>query len=373
MQFLSIPFRNIRRRPLRSTLTALGICIAVSSFIVLVCLSRGLENAWIKSLDERGIHMLALSKEAVEMLTATIDESLADKIRNVKGVSDVSGELVNLVKLQEDISILIRGWPQNSFLWKTLNLIDGNLPKRDEPNGIILGQKLSEVTEVKVGQEIHILNEEFYVTGISKPSGVMNDNAAIFHLDTLQKLLDRKGRVTEFDLRLEHPNDPNTVKEIQSRLSKYFSNLSFIETHEIAENNDILKMFHAMTWATSAVAVGIALLIVLNTLLMSVTERRREIGILSAVGWQPQRIISMIVIEGLLLCVIGSITGFILGVLSLDWLIQLPKLRGLFEPEISLRLLCEVSLATLILGFIGSMYPSLRAVKQTPVEALRYE
>lgn len=374
MRFVSIPLRNIRRRLMRSVLTILGIGVAVASFVVLVCMSRGIEQAWVNSLVERGIHMLAISKGSVELLTASIDEMLVDDIRKIEGVRDVTCELVNLVQLEEsEVNVLVRGWPVDSYLWESLQIRDGSVQGTKHPTGVVIGQALAEILEVEVGETMSIHEEEFVVTGISAPAGVMDNSTVFLLLPTLQGLMGREGKVTEFDLRLDHPEDPGAVQAVQDRLRDTFSNLSFIETSEIADNNEILRVFRAMAWGTSLVAIIIALVVILNTLLMSVTERTREIGVLSAVGWRPGRILAMIVIEGLVFSMIGSIVGFALGISCLNWLIHLPELRGLFEPEVTIRLLLEILAATLFLGVAGSMYPASRAVRLNPVDALKYE
>lgn len=287
---------------------------------------------------------------------------------------DVTCELVNLVQLEEsEGNVLVRGWPADSYLWESLQVRDGSVPGTEHPTGVVIGQALAEILEVKVGETMSIHEEEFVVTGISAPAGVMNNSAVLLLLPTLKGLMEREGKVTEFDLRLDHPEDPGAVQAVQDRLSDTFSNLSFIETREIADNKEILRVFRAMAWGTSLVAIIIALVVILNTLLMSVTERTREIGVLSAVGWRPSRVLAMIVIEGLVLSMIGSIVGFALGISGLNWLIHLPEFRGLFEPEVTIRLLLEILAATLFLGVAGSMYPASRAVRLNPVDALKYE
>jgi len=365
--------RNLKRRLLRTILTSFGITIAISSFIVLVSMSRGVEKAWVNSLLERGVHMLALSREAVEMLTAAIDENLAMDIKNIDGVNDVSGELVNLVKLENDFHALLRGWPKDSFLWDTVQLKAGDIPGPMESHKILIGETISEISDIKVGDTLKIRNEFFIVSGINVPAGTMNNSAIIFHLDTLQKLMEKERKVNEFHLKLDHPDNQEEVQRVQERLNQSLPNLAFIMTKEIAEKNDILKIFRNVTWATSLVAMFMALFFILNTLLMSVSERTKEIGILNALGWHQNRILLMIVIEGIIMASIGAILGSILGMFSLFWLLELPKLRGFFEPGVSVMMYLEVFLITLFLGIFGSFYPAFRAIRLNPVDSLKYE
>jgi putative ABC transport system permease protein len=373
MKFLHIPFRNLKRRPLRTLFTVIGIAIAVSSVILLISMSRGIEKAWVNSLTERNVHILGLGSETIEILTSTLDEELKTEIEKVSGIKNVSGELVNLVRLENGFHAIQRGWPEKSFLWNTLHLSEGSVPGPDDPDKIIIGPTVSKNLNLSPGDSIRMLNKTFVVSGISAPAGTMNNSVVIFHLKSLQKITDKNGKVTEFHVQLDHPDDLKQVKKIQSELNKAFPKILFMQTREVAEKNDILIIFKNMTWATSLISLVVALFFILNTLLMCVSERTKEIGILNALGWSRNRIISMILLEGIMLVSIATVIGYFLGVISLKWMVQLPRLNGFFEPEISDYMFVEIFLATLLLGIIGSLYPALKAAKLNPVDALNRE
>lgn len=373
MKFLSIPIRNLKRRSLRTIFTIVGISIAVSSVILLISMSKGIEKAWVNSITERNVHILGLGSESIEILTSTIDENLKKEIEKVQGIRNVSGELVNLARLKNSYHAIQRGWPKNSFLWNTIQLTEGNNPNPEDLNKILIGPTVSKKMNVKTGDSIQMLNKTFIVSGISVPAGTMNNSAVIFHLETLQKLIDKEGKVTEFHIQLDQPDDLNLVKEIQLELNKTFPKITFMQTKEVAEKNDILIIFKNITWTTSLISLVVAFFFILNTLLMSVSERTKEIGILSALGWSSNRIIIMVILEGLIIVSIATILGYLLGAISLKWLVQSPRLDGFFEPEVSEYMFVKIFLATLILGVIGSLYPAIKAARLNPVDALNKE
>jgi putative ABC transport system permease protein len=373
MRFPSVPLRALARRPLRSLLTVAGIAIAVASFIVLVSLSRGIENAWIRSLEARGVHMLALSKEAVEVLTATLDEELAGRIAGMPGVADVAGELVNVVRLEEGVHVVMRGWSEGAFLWDTIALEQGGIPGAGNRMGVVVGRTLATALEAGVGDPLDFAGNEFNIAGISASAGVMNDSGVITRLDTLQRIFDRGRKVTVFAIRLKDPGDARSVGETTSRLETAFPKLAFVATRDVGDSNEILQVLRASAWSVSLVAMVTAVVVVLNTLLMSVTERTREIGILSAIGWGPSRILCTILIEGLILSAVGSLVGAGIGIVGVQRLAAVVRLRAVCEIEIDGKLLAEAWIATLALASAGSLYPAWRAVRLRPTEALKHE
>lgn len=373
MHFLTIPLRNLSRRPLRSSLGALGVALAVASFIALLGMARGTEQAWTNTLVARETHVMVTRKGAIDILTASIDEQTAVALQQVAGVQEVAGELIDLVALESNQPVLVAGWAPESFLWRTLHLSAGQLPTDTDSPGIVLGQAMADTWRVQPGHTLLLLGQQFTVAGIAQPAGTMNNNMVFFPLHSLQTLLNRPGRVTVLNVRLEHPEEPESRQTTLAHLRTTFADLSFTETALIAANNDLLRVGRAMAWGTSLIAMVMGMLGVLNTLLMSVTERLREFGILSAVGWHPGRILTMIVLEGLVMTMTGSMVGTLLGIYGLYGLASLPHFRGFLEPEVGLRLVLEVVVVTLSLGVIGSLYPAWRGVRLNPMEALKYE
>ena len=373
MRFVSIPARNLSRRPVRSALTALGVALAVAGFVVLTGFSRGMERAWTTSLIERDVQMTAVPRGTVQILTASIDEPVAARVAAFEGVRDASAELADMILLPSGQPVFVVGWPPQSFLWGTLRLSAGSLRDAMPPDGAVLGQGLASVLRLGPGATLALLSARLSVRAVFRPNGVINNNMVIVPLPTLQRLLHRPGKVTVLDLRLAQPGDPVQVKTVRTRLTAAFPDLTFTETRSVADSDTILRLIRAMAWGISLIALAMGLFTILNTLLMSVTERTREFGVLSALGWSPGRVLAMVVIEGLVLSAAGGAVGIVLGVAGLRWLAEAPLLRGLVEPETGARLLLEVAAVTLVLGVAGSLYPAGRAVRVQPVDALRYE
>ncbi len=373
MRLASFSLRNLVRRPLRSALTAAGIAVAVGSLIALTGLSRGVETAWRRAVDERGAHLLAIQGGVISVLNAAYDAGAAPELARIEGVRDVAGELVDVVALRPGYSLLVTGWPEAGFLWHSLRLQRGRLPQAGARAEVVLGEGVAAALGLTAGGRLSIRGREFTVTGVFRPAGVLHNNTIIMPLPVMQELWGRPAQVTVFNLRLLQPADPGAVAAVLARLRAAFPGLTFSELRELTDTNETMKMFRSLTWGVATVALVMGVLAVLNTLLMSITERTREIGILSAIGWPPARILGVIMLEGLALAVAGSAGGALLGLAGLEWLAALPQLQGFLEPTIDLHFVVQVIGVTLALGVLGGVYPAWRAARLNPVDALRYE
>jgi putative ABC transport system permease protein len=144
-------------------------------------------------------------------------------------------------------------------------------------------------------------------------------------------------------------------------------------TKEHVDSLQEIRLGKAMAFLTSAIALVIGLFGVMNTMVMAVHERTQEIGILRAVGWRGSRIMRMIVGESLVLCMLATVVGSGLGVLAARAVLLIPAVRSLIEPSYSVDIFVRGLVVAVLVALVGAAYPALRAVRLTPMEALRYE
>jgi putative ABC transport system permease protein len=116
-----------------------------------------------------------------------------------------------------------------------------------------------------------------------------------------------------------------------------------------------------------------AFVAVMNTLLMSVMERTREIGLLCAIGWHAARVMAMIVLDGLILSAVGALGGIAAGLACLRWISGHPKLGALFQPEVTASVILQGAGMALLIGLLGGLYPAWRATRLNPMDLLRSE
>ena len=371
MNTLSLPWRNLTQRPTRSALTLLGVSLSVAAYVALAGLSRGIDNAARDGLAENGIHLIVTERGVVDIFASALPLELEPDLRAIDGVTDVAGDLAHLVPAEANAHVLLNGWATGSFLWDAVPLVAGELPSADRPRSVILGSQLAESLEKRPGDSIELLYEPFEVVGIAEFDSLMNDNRAILPLPDMQELTFREGVVTVFHLQVDEPHNPEAMAAIRDAIDGTWPRLRTASPAGITQDNRMVEIFQGFGWAVSAIALVMAVLIVVNTLVMSVTERKQELAILSAIGWGRVRVIAMIVTEGMMLTAIGSTAGVVLGIGSASFVSAMPAVQGLVQPEITGRLLIEVVAAVLALGALASFYPAWRTTRMVPVTALQ--
>jgi putative ABC transport system permease protein len=372
MNLAGVAMRNLTSRPLRSALTALGVGVALASFIALVSTVRGMTASWLRYLADRGTHLIGTRKGSVEFFSGSIDQAVVAEVRRAEGVVAVAGELVSLVSLDDRVLVAV-GWDPSEYLWDKVPLAAGTMPGLDQRRGAALGEEVADLLGKKRGDTVRINGRDFVVTGIVRPLGPLSRNAVVMALPTMQDFLERPGKVNILELRVRDSDDAERLGALKKRLNERFPDLRFYETGELADQNYMGRFLHVFSSTVSWIALFMGALVTMNTLLMSVTERTYDLGVLAAIGWPPGRILAMILIEGVVLAGVGCAVGAAMGLGALRLLAELPILQGIMAPTVSGWVLLEAAGAALGVGLVGALYPAWRAVCLRPVDALRYE
>jgi putative ABC transport system permease protein len=134
-----------------------------------------------------------------------------------------------------------------------------------------------------------------------------------------------------------------------------------------------MQVISAIAWLVCAVAIVICTILVLNTMIMSVFERTKEIGILRAIGWRRSRVVRMIVMEAGLFSLAGGILGSIGGVVLVRLLSKTPWVAGLVDANVPTSVIFEGFAFAVVIGLLGAAYPAYRGAQLLPTEAIRHE
>ncbi len=128
-----------------------------------------------------------------------------------------------------------------------------------------------------------------------------------------------------------------------------------------------------MAWVTSAMALVIGAVGMLNTMVMSVFERTNEIGILRAIGWRRWRVVRMILMESILLSLAGGVVGTAGAIVLTQVLAAQPAVAGMVDPDVAPWVIAQGFVIALCVGLLGAAYPAYRGAQLLPTEALRHE
>jgi len=366
---VELAFRNLRRRPTRSLLTMLGVALAVGSFITLYGLSRSAYENVKQSIQDVPSDLTIRRAGAAELFGGAIPQSLISQIVEIPGVAAVTGELIALVESDNGDHVLAAGWTDDSFFWQSVPLDEGRLPRHGERKVALIGIDIADALQKHVGETISFLGEPFQIVGITRFKSVINRNEVVVPLADLQEVTFRPGAVTYLSVRLANPGDPADVDRVSSAIEA-IDGLSVSKSEDVLRHDSMVGLLRAVSSSMAWVALLMGVLIVLNTLLMAVLERTREIGILSAIGWSAERIMGALVLEGFILSAAGSAIGILIGIVGAHLLGAIPAIGRYVAVRPTIGLLLATVFAAIGLGIFGSLYPAWRAARQSPAAAL---
>jgi ABC-type antimicrobial peptide transport system permease subunit len=166
---------------------------------------------------------------------------------------------------------------------------------------------------------------------------------------------------------------PELAEGLIAQMNARFPDARASLSSNFAQNTRDMQSTQALGDAIGVLAMLVGGVVVANTMLMTVYERTREIGTLRALGWGRRKIVSQVVVEGLLLCLLAAVMGAALGWLLINLLTSIPVLDSYLAASFDVPSIVRAVALALLVGLIGSAYPAWRASRLQPVEALRYE
>jgi len=374
VRFITLIAKNVLHRPVRTVLTTVGLAIAIAAVIILVGISWNFQNSFMAIYNSKGIDLVVVHAGSSNQLASSLDEKMADRLRKVEGVADVAPSLVDTVAFEDQnlASVLVDGWVPGSLLFRGIKVIDGRALQEGDDKTVMLGRVLAMTLGKKAGDPIQIAGEPFKVVGIFESESWFENGSLLMPLGTLQKMMGREGQVTGFLIRAT-ASDQQSISALRKRIESTISGVAATPARDHVQSDTQIRLAKAMSWTTAAVALLLGSVGMLNTMLMSIFERTREIGILRAVGWRRRRVLALVLGEALAISLIGTVLGTILAVIGLRTLTLAPTARGFINPNLPPEVLLIALAMGIGLSLLGGLYPAARAAALEPTEALRYE
>lgn len=406
---------GLKTHKVRSFLTMLGIIIGIASVVGMMSLGAGAQNLIVGqimslgsntifvepgSFDPKKQNMMEAMMEQMEIKTLKIsDEEAIEKIPGVEVASPLVMGVSRVVYKNTDKKVSYLGADQDIHIIEITNVSSGrNMTQEDvksQARVVLLGYKVREELfgeEDPIGKTIRIKNSNFQVIGVLEELGnqmfLSLDDFVYLPVTTAQKLLLGASHLHNIIVKAENSDVIDEIAQdirllLRERHNIYnpeedLSKDDFRVVTQVEAANTMSAVTGVFTLFLSSVA-AIALIVggigIMNIMLVSVTERTKEIGLRKAVGARKKDIMSQFLLEAVTLTIVGGIIGVIFGViLSFVGGIVLGKLLNTsWKFYISFQAIGLGFGVAAIIGLIFGLYPAKKAADLNPIEALRYE
>jgi putative ABC transport system permease protein len=395
-------FQSLTVHKLRSALTMLGVVIGVGAVIALVAVGRGTQAQVMSQLQSLGSNILIVSpqirfgfsrtglQQSVRRFTNAEVDAIKALATSVRLVAPEYSTSVTVSHLGKTASITVRGVTPEYAEVRNWSVANGRfITAEDNTNMsavVVLGQTAVEElfgsTLVNpIGDTVRINRQNYTVVGVLKAKGGNNDNVIFMPLRTAQVKLGGAGNkeITSISLQVRSDKEMDFAQAQVRAILRTLHGLSATANDDFMIQNqaDLLNTVESTTGAFTTLLGSIAaisLLVggigIMNIMLVSVTERTREIGLRKAVGAKRSDILLQFLVEAVVLSGIGGIIGVIAGAGAAQIITPLFGTRQALVTVDSVVLALVVSLAV---GIFFGLYPANRAARLNPIDALRYE
>jgi putative ABC transport system permease protein len=402
MEYLRLAIKNLLRRKVRTILTLLGIGVAIAVLYSLLEFQKGYEQGLQGQLDQLGAHIMVVPKgcpyEAATIVLhggkwpRYMEESYFERIKTVPGVSQAAPILMDaFIDNKTKDSKIFLGITDEYGKLRPKWTMEGPGFSGPEAQETILGTAIAEKLGLKVGDTFHLKQDaggraagkddaDLKVVGVLDRTGSQDDGFIFMPLHTLQQIFQLPGKIVVVLVRAEKI-DTGSMEQTTEDLRALGGNMNVFPLSELLNNaSQLMQVTKVFVLAIVLVAIAIGAVGVLNTILMTVFERTKEIGMMKAIGASPKDIFALIWTETVLLCTAGGLIGIGIAVTSSRGieLFFRKALASQFSalPESTIIgvspgivLLCV--LLSVGLGVLAGFYPAWRASAVKPIEAIR--
>ncbi len=382
-QVIKLAGASIRANKMRSFLTMLGVIIGVAAVIVLVSIGEGTSKSVTDRIQGMGSNLVSVMIRNNDSLT--YDEVMQWKDRTgIQGIAPVSSGNVSVKYGNKKYDTSLEGandeyqQVRNHRVQQGRFIIPTDLNFRQKV--VLLGTEVSRQlfgNMSPVGETVKINGNNFKVVGLLEEKGTesmgSNDDKVMIPFTTAERLLNRKG-VRNVYIQATGPEQVDiVVAQIDNIL---FKKMKDTDAYRVNNQAEMLSTVNQVTGTLTAMLGGIAgisLVVggigIMNIMLVSVTERTREIGIRKAIGAKRKDILRQFLIEALVVSCAGGIIGIILGIGGSRVLGSVISIQTV----VSLKIMVLAFGFSVLIGIIFGLYPANKAAKLNPIEALRFE
>jgi putative ABC transport system permease protein len=371
----SLAVTSLRRRPLRTFLTALGIAVAVGSTVIFLSLGEGLRRAFAQELGGLGPDLQVSFGPfdgtvftAVPQLPLHYLDTL-EAAADTYGITSVTPILLYVRgSLAAATAFVFYGIPAEldpARLYGQYRLLEGRGLDAGAPSALeaVIGEQAARRAGMGLGDSLRLNpRAEFEIVGIASADGGLLDNAIVVPLTALQEAIGTNDRVSFLALDLRQPDQASSTA---AAIAAAYPELG------VQTRGDISTLFERSMQISDVVRLGIsgiALVVgaiaVANTMLMSVFERTREFGVVRAVGARPRFLFGLVLIEAVMLSLAGAAAGILIGHLGAGAVNRLAlDVVGIEVALLTPRLVAFAVAVAASMGLLAGLLPAARAAR----------
>ncbi len=395
-----LALRSVVRNMLRSFLTILGIVIGVSAVITMVTLGNGATQAIEQKITSLGTNVLIVSPGqrigggggGVPQFVEADAEAIAAQIGGVEAVAPQGTARATVVANGRNWATTVNGSTNEWFTIGNWELAAGRIFTPDELRsgaavcviGETVRRELFGGTEgsTGLGEQLRIKQFSCTVIGIQVPKGQGGlgdqDDGVIVPLHTLQRRVTGSRKVSALIVSMAEGSDSAPLKASLSQLLRERrklaatddDNFNIFDTQQLADTlSSTMGVLTSLLGAVAAVSLLVGGIGIMNIMLVSVTERTREIGLRLAVGALEGEVLLQFLIEAVVLSALGGLVGIVVATAASYFLAGLMGVPYAFDASINLLAL----LFSAGIGVLFGYFPARRAARMNPIEALRHE
>jgi putative ABC transport system permease protein len=366
MTGLAQTLASIRHRPGRAFLTALGSALGIGTIVALLAVSAGATQT-AGNFVRLGPGELGLfQKDASDPTTSVLPESLITTLRRQPWVSSAQGLDLLIGGLNRAPGAVVFGAEPNGFETSRMVFTAGHT--YSAPNQIVLGDELAPQLHASVGDTLILSHRRMQVVGIYHLGISEQDQGAFVPLATAQSITGHAGEVTTIAVKVSPGMRLTTARRLIAR--RYPGLLIITDPNEALRAGANGQLIANVTLVIVVLALLIGGIGVMNTMLMSVVERRTEFALLSAVGWSGPQVAGLVLTEGMIVSIIGAGLGILIGIVGAQLLIHALGAAAFVSPRVTGWVLGRALLIGILIGVLGGLYPAWRAAHLSPARAL---
>jgi putative ABC transport system permease protein len=399
MTLLKVALFSLVANKLRSFLAVLGIIIGVGAVIAMLAIAAGARAQVLKSISSMGTQLLVVragqhSHSGVttgtqQNLTIEDAEAIQKEVSGILQMAPVVQGRAQLKYYENNTSVMFTGTSITYFPIRAFELQAGRLFSDAEADSLghvaILGPVTADNLmgqDAAVGSTVKINGQNFKIVGVTKAKGDQGwynpDDQVILPYTTAMKQFLGVDYIREIDIQCQPGTDLNTVQDavtsvIRRRHRTLPDDPSDFEIRNQAElltaASDVTRTFTILLGAVAGISLLVGGIGIMNIMLVTVTERTREIGVRKAIGAKERDILRQFLFEAIFMSGIGGIIGILAGVGAAKTIGSLTR----FQTDLQLSSIILAIMFSAIVGIFFGYYPARRAAKLNPIEALRYE